>query len=140
MATIVQNGDFKGAKLLGKLQLAQGKDRVSLTFTLMDKEGWPTTKSINAFAIDPDTARTVMATDVNYHYLMRYGGIMATAFLQAMRMHLAYWYSNNGYFWYHDTKPPLTIVQNILTGLGQVGTALSATVQNNIEYTHPLFR
>src|SRR5205085_12065562 len=39
MVTIVQ-GPMKGAKLLGKLNLAQGKDKVSLNFTLMDRDDW----------------------------------------------------------------------------------------------------
>ena len=80
MATIVQ-GPFKGAKLLGKLTLVPGKDRISLNFTLMDKEDWLETKPINAFAIDPDTARTAIASDVNHHYLTRYGALFGASFL-----------------------------------------------------------
>jgi intracellular multiplication protein IcmE len=37
--------------------------------------------SISAIAIDPDTARTALATKVNYHYLLRYGSLFASSFL-----------------------------------------------------------
>src|SRR3989344_9542225 len=39
MVTIVQ-GPFKGATLLGKLALAKGQDKVSLTFNLMNRDDW----------------------------------------------------------------------------------------------------
>ncbi len=80
LATIIA-GPFKGAKLLGKLNLAQGMDKVSLNFNLMNEDDWIKGKTVNAFAIDPDTARTVMASNVNYHYLKRYGSMFASSFL-----------------------------------------------------------
>ena len=132
MATIVM-GNLKGAKLLGKLNLQQDKDRVSLNFTLMDREGWPSAKSVNAFAIDPDTARTVMASSVDYHYLKRYGSIMGTAFLTG--------YSNaitqqgtatTGIFGTSSTHPSLSPGNKLAVGLGQVGTTLGASIANYI--------
>jgi polyhydroxyalkanoate synthesis regulator phasin len=133
MATIIQ-GPLKGAKLLGKLSLAQGMDKVSLNFTLMDKEGWPTTKGVNAFAIDPDTARTVMASSVDHHYLKRYGAIMATSFLSgySSAIQTSGSTTTNGIFGPTTTHPELSPASKIAVGLGQIGTTMSSAVASYI--------
>jgi type IV secretory pathway VirB10-like protein len=85
MATIVE-GKFKGGKMLGKIVITKGvsgqMDRVTLNFTMMNMDAWPKSKTATAYAIDPDTARTVLASEVNYHYMQRFGALMATSFLQ----------------------------------------------------------
>lgn len=85
LATIVA-GKYKGAKLLGKLITTKGvsgqMDRVTLNFISMNLDEWPKSRSITAFGIDPDTAKTVLASNVNYHYMQRFGALMATSFLQ----------------------------------------------------------
>lgn len=84
MATIVE-GKYKGAKMLGKIITTKGvsgqMDRVTLNFTMMNFDAWPKSKNVTSYAIDPDTARTVMASSVNYHYMQRFGALMATSFL-----------------------------------------------------------
>jgi len=81
MAT-VELGPYKGAKLLGSLQptgkYAKG---VALRFTTMTMPQYKSSISITAYAIDPDTARTAVASDVDHHYLMRYGTLFASSFL-----------------------------------------------------------
>ncbi len=125
MATIV-SGEYKGAKVLGKLALATGQDKVSLTFNLLDKDGWPTTKSVTAFAIDPDTARTVMASDVNYHYMLRYGSMFASSFVTgyASAISNAGATTSSGIFGTTTTHPQLSPASKIAVGLGQVGTTM----------------
>jgi intracellular multiplication protein IcmE len=133
LVTIVQDGSFKGAKLMGKLNLVSGKDKVSLNFTLMDKEEWDTTKTVTAFAIDPDTARTVMATSVDSHYLYRYGSIMATSFLTGYANSiLNEGTSTTGIFGTSTTHASLSPGNKLAVGLGQIGTTLSAAMANNI--------
>lgn len=129
MATIVQ-GKFKGAKLLGKLNLAQGQDRVSLHFNLMDEDQWPQTKTIDAFAIDPDTARTVLASNVDHHYLMRYGSMFASSFLSGYASAIQSSGSSSTSIFGQTTTvhPELSPNQKIAVGLGQVGTAFSNAV------------
>lgn len=129
MATIVQ-GPFTGAKLIGKLALAQGMDRISLNFTQMDMTAWPMTRSISAFAIDPDTARTVMASEVDHHYLMRYGAIMAAAFVSGYSNAITQeGTSTTGIFGTSSTHPSLSPGNKIAVGIGQIGTALTSTFQ-----------
>lgn len=133
MARLV-TGPFAGAKLLGKLSLATDKDRVSLNFNLMDKEDWPSAKSINAFAIDPDTARTVMASSVDYHYFKRYGAIMATSFLTGYANAITESASTTttGIFGTSTSHPTLSPGNKFAVGLGQIGTTLGAAIANYI--------
>lgn len=137
LVTIVE-GPFKGAKLLGKLTLAQtvagALDRVSLNFTIMNMDQWDKTKSIKAFAIDPDTARTVLATDVNYHYLLRFGAAFATAFAQgySQAIQTSASTTTTGIFGTSTTHPELSPGSKLAVALGQVGTTLGQATQNYI--------
>ncbi len=135
MATIV-DGKYKGAKLLGKLQTTKGVsgqlDRVMLNFTLMNMDVWPKSKGVTAYAIDPDTARTVLASNVNYHYLQRFGAIMATSFVQGYANAIASSASTTttGIFGTSTTHPSLSPSQKMATAIGQIGTALGNVTQN----------
>ncbi len=132
LVTIV-DGPFKGAKLLGKLSLAQGQDRVSLNFSQMDMQDWPKTKGVSAFAIDPDTARTVMASSVDHHYLMRYGSLFASSFLQGYAQGVQNaGTSTTGIFGTSTQNPKLSFGNNVAVALGQVGTAFTNVVQNYV--------
>lgn len=136
MVTIVE-GKYKGAKLLGKIVTTKGvtgqMDRVSLNFTLMNDDAWPKSRGVTAYAIDPDTARTVMASSVDYHYMMRYGAMMATAFLQGYSTAITNaGTSTTGIFGTSTTHPELSPSNKIMVGLGQVGQSLGAATQNYI--------
>ena len=81
MAT-VEVGPYKGAKLLGSLQPAGRYAKgVALKFTTMTLPQYNTSISINAYAIDPDTAHTALASNVDHHYLLRYGTLIASSFI-----------------------------------------------------------
>lgn len=136
MVTIVE-GKYKGAKLLGKITTTKGvsgqMDRVSLNFTLMNLDSWPKSKGVTAYAIDPDTARTVLASTVDYHYLMRYGAMIATSFLQGYSTAI----TNEGetsvnFGTTTSTHPELSPSNKLMVGLGQVGQNLGTATQNYI--------
>lgn len=138
LATIV-TGPLKGAKLLGKIQVStnavtQAADRVSLVFNLMDMEDWPNTRSCNAFAIDPQTAHTVLASSVDYHYFMRYGAMLGSSFLTGFANAISQSNSTttSGIFGTSTTHPVLSSGNKIMVGLGQVGTTLSTATANYI--------
>lgn len=136
MATIVE-GKYKGAKLLGKLVATKGVsgqlDRVSLNFTLMNQEDWLKSKTVTAYAIDPDKARTVLASSVNYHYLQRFGAIMATSFIQGYASAVTNaGSSTTGIFGTSTSHPELSPANKVAVGIGQVGTALSNVTQNYV--------
>lgn len=136
MVTIVE-GKYKGAKLLGKIVTTKGvtgqMDRVSLNFTMMNEDSWPKSRSVTAYAIDPDTARTVIASSVDYHYMMRFGAILATSFLQGYSSAITNaGTATTGIFGTSTTHPTLSQGNKILVGLGQVGQTLGAATQNYI--------
>ena len=87
MATVVM-GPYKGAKLLGSLGSAKalpgtnGAEAVVIRFNIMSLASLNRSISISAVAIDPDTARTALASDVDHHYLLRYGSLFASSFLE----------------------------------------------------------
>lgn len=139
MATIV-DGPFKGAKLLGKMAISaapnglNGNDRVSLTFNLMNMDAWVKSKSITAYAIDPDTARTVMASEVNYHYLQRYGALFAGSFMSGYSSAITQSGATNttGIFGTSTTTNNISPANKLAVGLGKVGDALTQAVQNYV--------
>lgn len=131
MATIVQ-GKLKGGKLLGKLTTGKnGNDRVILTFTMLNMPNWAEPQSINAVAIDPKTARSAIATSVNYHILSRYGALFASAFLEGY----ADTFTQAGTIIVDNgttvqTNPPLSPKQRIFAGIGKFGSATSSAAEN----------
>lgn len=131
MATVVL-GPYKGAKLLGSLQTTKslpgtnGPEAVVVQFNVMSLASVNRSISISAVAIDPNTARTALATDVDHHYLLRYGSLFASSFLEG--------YGNAGlqagssvtqnedggtFTTYPDADPR----REMAAGLGQVGTS-----------------
>ncbi|MBN9230717.1 MAG: type IV secretion protein IcmE [Legionella sp. 40-6] len=81
LATIVA-GKFKGTKLIGTFNLPSNSEKMVISFNTMSVPGAPKTTSISAFAIDPNTARTALSSKTNHHYLMRYGSLFASSFLE----------------------------------------------------------
>lgn len=81
LATIV-SGKFNGAKLIGSFNRPSNADKMVINFNTMSVPGAAHTTSISAYAIDPNTARTALASRVNHHYLLRYGSLFAATFLE----------------------------------------------------------
>lgn len=137
MATIV-DGKFKGGKLMGRLVTTKGvsgqQDRITLNFTLMNMEQWDKSKAVTAYAIDPYSARTVLASQVDYHYLKRYGAIMATSFVQgyANAITTSASTTSTGIFGTSTTHPELSPAQKLATAIGQIGQSLGSVTQNYI--------
>lgn len=134
MVTIVE-GPFKGARLLGKLQteknVAGQLNRITLNFTLMNYCQWNASKSITAYAIDPDTARAALATSVDNHYFQRFGAIILTSLLQgySQAIQSSSSTSTTGIFGTSSTHPTLTGSEKIWVAFGQIGQNLAATTQ-----------
>lgn len=68
VVALLASGQFSGAKLIGKFQ-AQEEYLVITFSTLVTKKG--TSIPINAYALDPGTSLTGMATDVDHRYFKR---------------------------------------------------------------------
>jgi type IV secretory pathway VirB10-like protein len=78
LAQIV-SGKLKGARLMGEMKASDSG--IVIQFTKLSMIGQPKTFEINAYAIDPNTTSTSLASDVNNHYFLRYGLGLAAAFV-----------------------------------------------------------
>ena len=81
LATIV-SGKLNGSKLIGSFTLPANADKMVISFNTLSVPGAAKTVSISAYAIDPNTARTALASRANNHYLLRYGSLFASTFLE----------------------------------------------------------
>ena len=126
MARIVA-GDLNGSKLLGTFTRKHKK--LLITFTMLSSPDYPKSIALNAVAIDPNTARTAIDGRVNSHYLLRYGTLFASSFLQGMSQGIMNQGVSSdclfGGFGCTLKPTPLSVNQQIAVGLGQVGTAYS---------------
>ncbi len=128
MATIT-SGVFKGSKLLGEIQLANQvsglrPEKVILNFSTLSPADQSKSIPIKGVAIDPDTARTALASDVDHHYLLRYGTLLASSFMTGYAKVIAaqgtvQTSSTTGTT--TTTTPPLNGRQQIFASLGEVG-------------------
>lgn len=81
LATVV-HGPYKGARIIGSFTPPViGSESLNITFNVMSLPDMDASMSMTAVAIDPDTARTAIASDVDHHYLLRYGTLFASSFM-----------------------------------------------------------
>ena len=130
LATI-ETGKLKGARLLGGFTKAG--DYVVLKFssmTLPDGDVAPLT----AYALDPHKLQAGMATDVNHHYLERYGSMLLGAFLYGFGQAEMY---NGGTGTVTQFGAPVfipqmnTVLSQSALGLGMAGQQLASVTQQN---------
>jgi type IV secretory pathway VirB10-like protein len=130
LATI-QTGKLKGARLLGGFTKAG--DYVVLKFssmTLPDSDVYP----ITAYALNPHKLQAGMATDVNHHYIERYGSMLLGAFLYGFGQAEMY---SGGTGTVTQFGAPVFIPQmnSVLSqsalGLGMAGQQLASVTQQN---------
>lgn len=76
VATVI-GGEQSGGRFVGGFT-KQGDGLVLLYTTFTDVEG--RTYPVTAYAVDPETASPSMASDVNNHYISRWGGLIASSF------------------------------------------------------------
>lgn len=130
MAKIV-SGKYKGSKLLGSFKRVNKK--LLLTFNLINEPGVEKSQSINTVAIDPETARTAMSGLVNNHYLLRYGTLFASAFLEGIADSIVSARSSvqATTFGLVSLQEPLNTEEEVLAGLGKVGKRYSEVMADN---------
>ncbi len=129
LATIV-GGPLKGAKLVGNVAITPpppgaSSEAVTLTFNTLSLPSKTNSISVNAVAVDTETARTALADDVDHHYLLRYGSLFASAFMAGYAKVITsqgtvQTSSANG-LQTTTQSPMLSNRQTILAALGEVG-------------------
>ncbi len=124
MASIV-DGPLKGSKLIGRF--TRVNQRVLLSFNLLNDPNYYKSLSLNAVAIDPNTARTAISGEVNNHYLLRYGTVFATAFLSGLSDAVLQSSASNQCGWFGCVSHfnPLNTRQQVLVGLGTAGQKIA---------------
>lgn len=128
LATIVQ-GPLRGGRLLGVFKLQE--NRVMLSFTTLSMPDYNKSIPVNMLAIDPETARTVLASHVDNHYLLRYGTLFASSFLSGIASAITTSGSSTTTSATAGTTtsfPKLGTRDKLLVALGSVGTAFSTEV------------
>ena len=138
LATIV-SGRLKGSKLIGSFNLPSNADKMIVTFSTLSMLGADKTVSINAYAIDPDTARTALSSRTNHHYLMKYGSLFASTFMAGFSSAIQ---SADTTITIGGTGGTTTTevqngidrstLDNALIGLGAVGQAWAQEAQKNM--------
>ena len=121
----VVSGPLAGSKLIGSFKRVE--DQVFIEFSLLSAPDVNTSVPVKAVAIDPETARTALATNVDYHRLLRYGTLFASAFLQGVGEAVLAGIQPD--FTVDGTSISVTNIQTttkdqVLVGLGEVGTKL----------------
>lgn len=141
MATVVA-GSLKGAKLLGSMSTNTTAESISLNFTAINMPNEANSMGISAVAIDPDTARTALASDVDHHYLYRWGSLFAASFVQGFASAVA----NSGStsttsqgaagVTTTTSSPAMDSKQQLFSGIAAVGSKWSQVVGKN--YDRPI--
>ena len=124
-------GKFDGVKFLGSFQ----RDHGALVIKF-DRAIYPDgeTDSIGAFAVSPGAKlRSGLETDVDHHYLYRYGSLLASAFMQGFGQSAMYASSTS----YPSAMGMpvigfngMTLMQQTEMGLGQAGMMLGGQAMN----------
>jgi intracellular multiplication protein IcmE len=139
MAKII-TGPYKGAKLLGGFYTE--KEKLLIKFNTMVLKSRSRSFSIGtAYAIDTKDGQNAVATDVNHHYVLRYGSLFAAALLQGIGQ--AYTPSSN--YCFPDPAAPggwscngsgsgvnnpnqVNTKVALMRGAGQIGTTLGQNI------------
>jgi type IV secretory pathway VirB10-like protein len=80
MATIA-SGKLKNARLLGKFQ--RFEERLVLAFSSINLPSGERLQ-VEAYAVDPSTSEASVASSVDTHFFSRWGGLIASAFLEGL--------------------------------------------------------
>ncbi|HDR9134708.1 DotG/IcmE/VirB10 family protein [Burkholderia vietnamiensis] len=81
--TIV-SGPLKGSTFLAKVDLPQGAEAALIHTTTISIPGEPKSLPFDAYLVDQNTMSTALASDVDHHYLARWGSFAAATFLSGV--------------------------------------------------------
>lgn len=144
----VVGGQLKGARVIGKFRQISNayQKKLIIEFDRMNIEGEDKSFAIKAFAIDPETSRTAIATGVDNHYLFRYGSLFASTFLEGYASAVAEssgsttTSTQSGIVAGLPTntqqttkvKPPTSGKEQFFEGISEFGTALAEAWSENV--------
>lgn len=137
LAKIV-SGELKGTKLIGQIQTVG--EKVVVQFSTANMPNMPSSIKLSAYAVNPTTSRTSLADDVDHHYFLKYGVMLASSFLGGYADAISRQNSTT-------TVNPLggvTVTQGELSNsdinkqaLGSIGKAISTDAQQQFQNIKP---
>ena len=134
----VVSGPLKGTRLIGSMQNVG--EKVVLQFSTANMPNQSTSIKMSGVAVDPDTTRTALASDVNHHYFLRYGVMLGAAFLQGWSNAIGRQnttVSTSPFGGTTVTQGDLTSGQINKQALGQVGQQLANNVTQDTQNMKP---
>jgi intracellular multiplication protein IcmE len=132
-------GPYAGGRLIGKFELGKDAEKMTLTFSTLTMQNADKSYAITSFAIDPDTARTALASDVDNHYLSRYGMFAAASFLKGYSKALSTQGTtqtvNAGAAGVSTTTsyPQMNTHDIAITALGEVGSEIAGSLKDGLK-------
>lgn len=135
------SGPLAGSRVMGSFLTSN--NRVVVTFTTIAIPGSSKSYTIRALAVNAATASTALATNVNNHYLEKYGLMLASSFVSGYGQAVA----NQGAVvtvsplgGYTVANQGLNSHQILMSALGNVGTQVGDVAQANAETIKPTVR
>lgn len=131
MATVVQ-GPLKGSKVIGNFQRVDKK--LLLQFSVLSVPRLESSISVNAVAIDPNTAKTALASEVDSHYMLRYGTLFASSFVSGIgkAFQTAGSQVETTTSGSVSSMPELNTTEKVMVGLGNVGQQFSTAMSSKV--------
>lgn len=132
-------GPYAGGRMLGKFETSKDSGKLILTFNVLTMQNAEKSYAINSFAVDPQTARTGFASDVDRHYLSRYGLYAAAEFAKGYGNALAQSGSTQtvnagvGGVSSTTTYPQLNNKQIALSALGALGGEVGNSLRDGLK-------
>lgn len=78
----ITSGPYAGGRLIGKFETSKDGEKLLLTFSTLTMQSADRSYQLSAYAVDPQTSRTAVASEVDNHYLSRYGSFIGATFLK----------------------------------------------------------
>lgn len=140
MAKVI-GGKFAGARLIGSIQVV-GK-KVVLQFSTINIPGHNKSYAISAVAVDLNTSRTAMASEVNNHYFLKYGLLLGSAFIKGWSeaiksQNQTTQMSENGTITVQTGEKSNKEINR--EALGEVGTEISSAVRSSQSSLDPTIK
>jgi intracellular multiplication protein IcmE len=137
----VTSGPLKGARLLGTFRSTE--DQVVLQFNLISMLDQPGSFQVQAYGVDQTTSAPGLATDVNHHYLRKYGLLAASAFVSGYGQAVSQQGSTTVVSPFGGAtvvNPGLDNGQITKVALGQVGTQIGQQVSQESSRIRPTIK
>ena len=135
----ITTGPYAGGRLIGKFETPKDSDKLVLTFSVLTMQNADKSYQLTAYAIDPETARTGVGSDVDHHYLSRYGMFTAATFLKGYGTALAQQGTTQtattgpGGTAVTTTFPTLSNRNIAISALGAVGTEVAGSLKDGLK-------